>query len=231
MRSSARAARAFDLTCREALSPIEAAALLIALINSRASPWTPPRSLDLAYDALHEFSRQNLTDLDLARYQAELRRRRASGAALVSPALVLQAEQIIDVSRRTRPSAAEVKNKPRRPLRSVKRLPRSADEWIESQIKERSGAAKVRHTANQRTNAYAKLRHARLVIAGDKCETCKSTRRLQLHHIRYDTLGHETVADVRILCDTCHETETHRLAAMKRARWKSWGAGRRSRPF
>ena len=37
------------------------------------------------------------------------------------------------------------------------------------------------------------------------CEVCGSSRRLQVHHKHYRTLGKEKREDVRILCKGCHE--------------------------
>lgn len=37
---------------------------------------------------------------------------------------------------------------------------------------------------------------------------CEAVRNLQLHHHHYRTLGHETLGDVKLLCDRCHKVET-----------------------
>jgi hypothetical protein len=34
-------------------------------------------------------------------------------------------------------------------------------------------------------------------------------------------LGEERIADVVILCESCHSRETRRLEALERARWRS----------
>lgn len=37
------------------------------------------------------------------------------------------------------------------------------------------------------------------------CFICESRGGLQLHHVRYDNLGHEYLTDLVPLCDGCHE--------------------------
>jgi hypothetical protein len=50
----------------------------------------------------------------------------------------------------------------------------------------------------------ARVRESR----GNRCERCKRRRSrrlwLTLHHKHYDTLGHESIRDVELLCDRCH---------------------------
>jgi hypothetical protein len=47
---------------------------------------------------------------------------------------------------------------------------------------------------------------------GDPVETrCPNTANLQAHHISYDNLGNETLADVQVYCDGCHKI-THLLS-------------------
>jgi 5-methylcytosine-specific restriction endonuclease McrA len=36
----------------------------------------------------------------------------------------------------------------------------------------------------------------------------KSTGRFEVHHLHYNTVGHETEKDVRVLCHSCHELIT-----------------------
>src|SRR5262249_45238559 len=42
----------------------------------------------------------------------------------------------------------------------------------------------------------------------DDTRRCNREGDLQLHHLHYDTLGHETLDDVQLLCDRCHRIET-----------------------
>lgn len=47
------------------------------------------------------------------------------------------------------------------------------------------------------------------------CQACKTTHYLQVHHVKYDRLGHEKFSDVTLLCMYCHD-ELH-FKRMKRA--------------
>lgn len=49
------------------------------------------------------------------------------------------------------------------------------------------------------------------------CENCKSSERLQIHHITYERLGAELPTDVAVLCKPCHK-RTHRLLGKRRRR-------------
>src|SRR5437879_3292308 len=51
---------------------------------------------------------------------------------------------------------------------------------------------------------------------GRKCAVCGATRRLQVHHLHYKTLGRESVGDFRILCKKCH----------KKGRYSAWEISR-----
>ena len=55
------------------------------------------------------------------------------------------------------------------------------------------------------------LRGEALKAQGGRCKRCDATEGLQLHHIHYDTLGAETLADVELLCD-----KHHRIADLER---------------
>jgi hypothetical protein len=45
---------------------------------------------------------------------------------------------------------------------------------------------------------------------GKRCVQCAARQRLQVHHLHYRTLWHESQVDLRVLCDTCHQI-THNL--------------------
>ena len=56
-----------------------------------------------------------------------------------------------------------------------------------------------------RTAAWKGLRSQAFERAGCMCEVCGENYRLKTHHKRYpETLGTETVADLIVLCVTCH---------------------------
>ena len=42
---------------------------------------------------------------------------------------------------------------------------------------------------------------------GNVCELCGSKYELHVHHRHYDTLGHEELSDLQVLCRPCHEDE------------------------
>jgi 5-methylcytosine-specific restriction endonuclease McrA len=56
---------------------------------------------------------------------------------------------------------------------------------------------------------------ARLI--GQRCERCDATRRLQLHHKTYASLGEELKRHVETMCDDCHRKE-HGLRPRRRRR-------------
>jgi hypothetical protein len=58
---------------------------------------------------------------------------------------------------------------------------------------------------------------------GNRCEACGAwavEKRLELHHLHYDTLGREQARDVKLLCADCHrEADTERV---RTARFDAW---------
>ena len=58
--------------------------------------------------------------------------------------------------------------------------------------------------------AHWKSTRAIIIYArGNKCENCGSGRRLQVHHLNYDNLWHETDKDLKVLCEWCHSRIFH----------------------
>jgi len=55
-------------------------------------------------------------------------------------------------------------------------------------------------------NRWTAIKHERLSMVGNKCETCKSTKSLNAHHIipRKDG-GKHTLKNIIILCEDCHK--------------------------
>lgn len=52
---------------------------------------------------------------------------------------------------------------------------------------------------------WQRRRTRALERANDTCERCGTwTRRLEVHHVRYDNLGNEEDDDLVVLCDICH---------------------------
>lgn len=51
---------------------------------------------------------------------------------------------------------------------------------------------------------WREKRECALAAAHYRCTTCKSKHGLQVHHIRYNLVPREPVADLRVLCEVCH---------------------------
>ena len=51
------------------------------------------------------------------------------------------------------------------------------------------------------------IRNMALDRASYKCQKCGNQSDLQVHHLSYDNLGHETYDDVMVLCRDCHQEE------------------------
>jgi hypothetical protein len=66
-----------------------------------------------------------------------------------------------------------------------------------------------------------------IIRAGGKCEGCGRwwRRRLTIHHLNYDRLGHERRSDIRVLCWPCHQAQ-HQTHSRLRRPW----TGKASRP-
>lgn len=57
-----------------------------------------------------------------------------------------------------------------------------------------------------KTPEWAETRKAALERAGDRCQVCNSTDKLQVHHRDYSNVPLESLADLTVLCDECHGT-------------------------
>ena len=58
-------------------------------------------------------------------------------------------------------------------------------------------------------NRYRKSRHwaalrCKILRIKQRCEICGSSEKLELHHKTYDSLGHEQLIDMAVLCKLCH---------------------------
>lgn len=61
------------------------------------------------------------------------------------------------------------------------------------------------------TASWQRKRQAALKAAGDRCQKCGTTQRLQVHHLSYDRVGQERLDDLQVLCRGCHELTHGRL--------------------
>jgi len=55
------------------------------------------------------------------------------------------------------------------------------------------------------SDAWRIRRAAALERAGQRCQVCCSSERLEVHHRTYERLGHEQPADLVVLCRRCHQ--------------------------
>jgi 5-methylcytosine-specific restriction endonuclease McrA len=58
----------------------------------------------------------------------------------------------------------------------------------------------------RRTPEWRSLRNRVLLRAGNKCELCYASGRLEAHHRTYDRYGQELLSDLIALCRSCHQS-------------------------
>lgn len=58
-----------------------------------------------------------------------------------------------------------------------------------------------------RTVHWSCVRHRALKAAEWRCQECGARYGLEVHHLHYDTIGRETLDDVAVLCEECHEAK------------------------
>lgn len=61
------------------------------------------------------------------------------------------------------------------------------------------------------------MRTLALWLAGYRCQRCTAAGRLEVHHRTYRRFGRELLADVQVLCWSCHRKK-HRRRRPKRKR-------------
>lgn len=52
---------------------------------------------------------------------------------------------------------------------------------------------------------WLRVRRAALERDGYQCCRCPTRKRLEVHHVSYERLGREELADVETLCRSCHK--------------------------
>lgn len=57
-----------------------------------------------------------------------------------------------------------------------------------------------------------------LEINNHRCEMCKATRNLEVHHWTYDNLGKERPTELSVLCQDCHRNADERRREMQAER-------------
>lgn len=56
-----------------------------------------------------------------------------------------------------------------------------------------------------KTKEWKVKRNRALIQAGNRCQVCASTYRLEVHHRTYERLGDELLSDLVVLCRSCHQ--------------------------
>ena len=72
-----------------------------------------------------------------------------------------------------------------------------------------------KYTKYLKTYKWKQRRAKALRIGGFKCAYCKSTKRLQVHHLNYKNVFNEKPEDLIVLCTICHDSE-HKKYQQKR---------------
>ena len=55
-----------------------------------------------------------------------------------------------------------------------------------------------------KSEKWYSIRQSALEGAGFTCQLCDSKDSLQVHHRRYENIGHEALSDLIVLCEQCH---------------------------
>jgi 5-methylcytosine-specific restriction endonuclease McrA len=61
------------------------------------------------------------------------------------------------------------------------------------------------------TREWKAKRNRKLIQAGNRCELCPRTQRLEVHHSTYERRGYELLEDLVVLCKNCHQIHHDRL--------------------
>lgn len=97
-----------------------------------------------------------------------------------------------------------------------KRKAKKNKAWVESAKKKNATPARKRRSKADRLwwkryNTYLKSskwkakRKMMFELRGRACEKCRSTKRLQVHHLTYKRVFNELPEDLLIVCHSCHE--------------------------
>jgi hypothetical protein len=63
---------------------------------------------------------------------------------------------------------------------------------------------KSKYSRYLRSPWWRERRQKALAHAGNRCEKCQTTYRLEVHHRNYARLGEELDTDLEVLCHDCH---------------------------
>jgi hypothetical protein len=83
---------------------------------------------------------------------------------------------------------------------------------------------------------WRNIRKALFKIRGKKCEACGyGSATLEVHHLTYERFGNENLADLKILCKSCHDKADREREAMQQAAFEQqkdeWESERDLRAF
>lgn len=70
--------------------------------------------------------------------------------------------------------------------------------------KKSAASPRGRYESYLLTPAWREKREQTLVRDGRACRACYSGKRLHVHHMTYERLGHELLSDLVTLCEPCH---------------------------
>lgn len=104
-----------------------------------------------------------------------------------------------EITTRDEKKAAVLSAMPER-LKSVMRCPR-----CHYQAEHPAVTPPIVYQIYIRSDAWRQKANEAKERAGQRCQVCNGTERLQAHHRNYDRLGYELPEDITILCDECHE--------------------------
>lgn len=69
------------------------------------------------------------------------------------------------------------------------------DEWLK------------KYEAYLKSSTWKNIRKSLFKMRGEKCEKCGfGSYKLHIHHLTYERLCHERLADLQILCSQCHDS-------------------------
>jgi hypothetical protein len=77
------------------------------------------------------------------------------------------------------------------------------------------------YTREQYASVYLKSRHWKnvqrsLYAIHKRCQLCKRSSELNIHHLSYERLGHEEPGDLIVLCKHCHIEVVHKALVSKK---------------
>ena len=95
---------------------------------------------------------------------------------------------------------------------------------VQAKIRQRAGGKRVTraYQAYLQSAEWKARRQATLTRDGHRCTACRSTERLEAHHLTYERVGFERPGDLVTLCHLCHMLEAR---ALTDRRWAGWPHG------